>query len=238
MNRRGQRAHARDNRISSTCRIIATSTPHSLRAGLSGMARRESFRSTLVGKQLWRHCGYGLWSGHGVAPPSPPPSPPPPEPRMERRRSGACSRQCAWARQFPHASYLRNRASGCSPLCKHKPYFQRWRFRAVAEVPFSLSETARSVSSLRRAAGTPGYGDVLVTIFCSYRPHTISVASDRCWEGLASLEARSTEVLDDCGHAGTGQGMVEMGGDGAVMESQQARPGVSRQQPTKWGGIE
>lgn len=45
-------------------------------------------------------------------------------------------------------------------------------------------------------------------------------------------------MLEDCGHARTGQGRVEMGGDGVVMEPQQARPGVSRRQPTKRGMIE
>jgi hypothetical protein len=79
------------------------------------------------------------------------------------------------------------------------------------------------------------HGDVLATI-CSPPPHPRSTASGRCWGGVGC--SRSPEVLDDCGHAGTGQSRVEMGGDGVVMESQQARPGVSKRQPTKWGGIE
>lgn len=75
-------------------------------------------------------------------------------------------------------------------------------------------------------------GMFLVTI-CSPPRHPVAVASGRCWEGL--VLASSTEVLEDCGHARTGQGRVEMGGDGVVMEPQQARPGVSRRQPTKTG---
>lgn len=78
-------------------------------------------------------------------------------------------------------------------------------------------------------------GMFLVTI-CSPPRYLVAVASGRCWEGL--VLASSTEVLEDCGHARTGQGRVEMGGDGVVMEPQQARPGVSRRQPTKRGMIE
>lgn len=94
---------------------------------------------------------------------------------------------------------------------------------------------ARSVPRLGRVAGIFRPGNV-------YCHHLLTRStSDLCrqWPVLGGTGlASSTQVLDDCGHAGMGQGRVEMGGDGAGMESQQARPGVSRRQPTKWGMIE
>lgn len=70
------------------------------------------------------------------------------------------SRRCAWIRQFPRASYLGNRASGCFPLASTNPISNGGGPRAVAEVPSSLLRMARSSASLGRAAGLLRHGNV------------------------------------------------------------------------------
>lgn len=216
---------------------------HHTASGLAPLARGGVFPCTLTGTQLWPQCGCGLWSGRGVAAAA----------ALcatititititssvqngETAQWGLqCSRRCAWIRQFPRASYLRNRASGCFPLASTNPISNRG---GLGRWPKSLLPCSEWPDLLPALGGQLDSSDMRIYLVTVRPPprDPAAVASGQCWGGL--VLASSTEVLDDCGHAGTGQGRVEMGGDGVVMESQQARPGVSRRQPTKRGMIE
>ncbi|KAK1828187.1 hypothetical protein QBC39DRAFT_158525 [Podospora conica] len=113
----------------STRWIIATEQ-HTA-SGLAPSGTRGIFRCTLTGKQLWPQSGRGFCPDVPPPPPPPPPSPNHVQVQSPEWRDGAvglqcvCSRRCAWARgrQFPHASHVGNRASGCFPLASTNPIF-------------------------------------------------------------------------------------------------------------------